>query len=75
MSKKESQQSKAKREQGWRKHADACVRCKHFTMDTKMVNNGYGMWPKESNLRCTLGGFKTGRSNSCNRFEPKENQS
>lgn len=68
-----SKQSEAKTKQGWRKKPDTCAECRHFTLDRVRVEQSWSQmyWMKETNLRCSLGGFKTGKSNTCDRFSAK----
>lgn len=71
-----SKQSEAKALQGWRKTPDTCNRCSHFKSDIIKKNyeafGGMQTWTEEKNLRCTLGGFKTGKTNTCDRFESRK---
>jgi hypothetical protein len=70
-----SKVSEAKAAQGWRKKPDTCADCRHFTLDQVEKRydawNGPHVWTVEKNLRCSLGGFKTGKTNTCDRFSAK----
>lgn len=69
-----SKQSDAKEAQGWQKKADMCADCRHFTSDIESIPDSWRpnkFWTEEKNLRCSLGDFKTGKSNICKRFERK----
>lgn len=69
-----SKQSEAKAKQGWRKKPDTCADCRHFSSDKHQIPDYWipnRFWTKETNLRCSLGGFKTGKSNTCDRFVVK----
>lgn len=62
-----SKQSEAKEKQGFLKKSPMCSNCKNFTFDSEQIKNQWSsqMWTKESNLRCSIGGFKVGKSNWC----------
>jgi len=68
-----SKVSEAKAAQGWRNKPDTCAGCRHFALDfvekTYKAWDGPRVWIQEKNPRCTLGGFKTGKTNTCDRFE------
>ncbi|WP_141754976.1 hypothetical protein [Burkholderia plantarii] len=66
-----SKQSEAKSLQGWRKKPDTCQGCLRFKFD--VVEHIYlgKAYPEEKNMRCSLGNFKTGKSNTCGMFLPK----
>ncbi|HIE4430019.1 TPA: hypothetical protein ACXM9H_000990 [Burkholderia multivorans] len=66
-----SKVSEAKAAQGWRKKPHTCAGCRHFALDRveELVEWSNTSWIREKNLRCSLGGFKTGKSNICDRFE------
>ncbi|MGU2444415.1 hypothetical protein ACTXHA_28780 [Burkholderia cenocepacia] len=70
-----SKQSEAKASQNWRKAPDTCQRCVHFTMERRDFSETYGNtvyeWSKDTNMRCAIGGFKTSKTNVCDRFEQK----
>jgi hypothetical protein len=62
-----SKQSDAKLKQGWTaKPIKICTNCTHFSCDTETVSGFYGKYTKDKNLRCKLGGFKTGKTSACN---------
>ncbi|MBB5509582.1 hypothetical protein [Paraburkholderia atlantica] len=70
-----SKQSEAKETQGWRKLPDTCSTCIHFSferIEEKSKWGGSAIYITEKNLRCTLGGFKTGKSNVCDYHKLKE---
>ncbi|HDR9834674.1 TPA: hypothetical protein QDC51_001438 [Burkholderia multivorans] len=68
-----SKVSEAKAAQGWRKKPNTCEGCAHFTMDRVEEQykawDGVKTWIREKNLRCSLGGFKTSKTNICDQFE------
>ncbi|MDW9227044.1 hypothetical protein C7S15_1611 [Burkholderia cepacia] len=66
-----SKQSEAKAKQGWRKKPNMCADCAHFTSQKTEEKYSTWTWTKESFLRCSLGDFKTGKSNTCDRFSAK----
>lgn len=69
-----SKQSEAKEKQGFQVKPCVCGDCRHFTSDKEEVNHGFGFYTKERNLRCSKGGFKVGKSNTCREWgatEPK----
>ncbi|MCA8026452.1 hypothetical protein [Burkholderia cepacia] len=66
-----SKVSETKAAQGWRKHPNTCADCIHFTSQKVEETYGTWTWTKETFLRCSLGDFKTGKSNTCDRFEAK----
>ncbi len=67
-----SKQGEAKELQGWRKKGPVCGNCKLFTSEERKVDTGYGKWIKEINLRCSHGGFKTGKSSWCSSHQWRE---
>lgn len=76
MAVKQSPQAIAKAEQSWRKKADTCATCSRFTFDVEEVKSRWSssVWTKDTNLRCTRGNFKTGKTNVCDRHEPRAAQ-
>lgn len=68
-----SKVSEAKAAQGWRKKPDTCVECSYFTVDCeeRRIHPQARPYVIERNLRCSLGGFKTGKTSICDRFEQK----
>lgn len=61
-----SKQSKAKAEQNYRKVADTCANCAHFSSKIeKLKPTFYGPWEKETDKHCTLGGFAVGKTATC----------
>ena len=66
-----SKQSEAKEKQGFVKDSPKCSNCKHFTSDKEEVKKQWSRdsWVFEKNLRCSIGGFKVGKSNYCNQHE------
>jgi len=62
---KQSKQAEAKQKQGFRKDSPNCANCIHFKCDVKQEVTKYGTYTKETNLRCSLGNFKVGKSNYC----------
>lgn len=53
-----------------------CADCQHFTMDRVEERSSYmlnaSVWIRETNLRCSLGGFKVGKQSVCDRFAQGE---
>lgn len=69
-----NKQSDAKAAQNWRKESDTCARCSHFKCDIESYPDYWDKsktHTKEKNLRCGIGGFKIGKSNTCDLFEPR----
>lgn len=69
-----SKQSEAKAAQNWKRKPDTCAGCAHFTCDREEIRFSEfssQTWTKEKNLRCSIGGFKTGKSSTCDRFEAR----
>lgn len=64
----------AKQQQGWQKTPKTCVNCKHFSSEKQDIKGVYGNYTEEKNLRCTIGGFKVGKSNVCDLHEKISNQ-
>ncbi len=60
-----SKQSKAKEQQGWKRHGPVCANCQLFSSECKTLKTNYGEWIKENNLRCKQGDSKTGKSSWC----------
>jgi hypothetical protein len=63
-----SKQSEAKERQGFRKKPEwaICSGCEYFTWDEVHKYPGY---IQEKNVRCSLGGFKVGKTDTCNMHE------
>lgn len=60
-------QSDAKLKQGWSKTTiKICANCKHFAHEQILMKTPWSSYTKDTNLRCALGGFKTGKSSTCN---------
>ena len=63
-----SKQSENKEKQGFRKDAPCCSNCVNFTFEKKPLE-----WDpkyfKDTNLRCSIGGFAVGKSNWCKLHE------
>jgi hypothetical protein len=69
-----SKQSDAKDSQGFRKKPQwpTCGNCKEFTFD-EVRKESYGdIWHVETSLRCKIGGFKVGKTDTCNMHKPAE---
>ena len=66
-----SKQADAKKQQGWRKTPRTCANCKSFTSKVEQVKSEWSnhFWVKESELRCTVGGFKVGKRNTCDLWD------
>lgn len=64
-----SKQSNAKAEQGYvPRYVNTCGNCAHYRSDKK--NNGYG-YTVETNMRCSIGGFKVMKLGTCQEFSKK----
>lgn len=62
-----------KAEMGFTKSAPMCGNCKHFTTEKETTEDWAGRpYTIDKMLRCSLGGFKVGKSNWCERYERKE---
>jgi hypothetical protein len=68
-----SKQFDAKLSQSWQKKFQwpVCGNCSNFKFD--LVDNGYG-YKAEKELRCSIGGFKVGRMDTCKRHAAAGNQ-
>jgi hypothetical protein len=66
-----SKQSDAKVAQSWQKKFQwpVCGNCANFKFD--LVDNGYG-YKAEKELRCSIGGFKVGRMDTCKRHADRK---
>lgn len=71
-----SKQSEAKLEQRWQKKFEwpVCGNCANFTFDHIVEKTRYGEYAKDTNLRCSIGGFKVGRMDTCKRHAAAANQ-
>ena len=67
-----SKQSEAKLIQGWQKVAPRCQDCQYFTSIIENKETRFGTYKKESDLRCKIGNFKTGKSSWCKKYEGRE---
>jgi hypothetical protein len=49
-----------------------CGNCKSFKLDS-IKEKGWGdsVWVREKNLRCGIGNFKVGKSDTCKKHAPK----
>jgi hypothetical protein len=64
-----SKQSDAKLEQGWNKTTvKICSNCTYFTHEQILMKTPWSSYTKDTNMRCTLGGFKTGKTSACNEW-------
>lgn len=66
-----SRQSEAQKAQGYRPAAARqCANCMHYSSKTEEVKTKYNPrpWIKESEIRCTLGGFAVTRTAICDRW-------
>ena len=66
-----SKQSEAKEKQGFEKVAPNCSMCKHFIKDVRYCTYTWSVKVYEihTNLRCSLGNFKVGKTSSCKMLE------
>ncbi len=67
-----SKQSEAKLSQGWKRQGPFCGNCQMFTSEVEKRNYGCGEFDHEINLRCSHGGFKTGKSSWCSSHQWRE---
>jgi hypothetical protein len=72
-----SKQSEAKEKQGFKKDSPKCSNCVNFSLEIEKYKTEWSSqeYTKETNLRCKIGGFKTGKSNWCtlHEFKSKNN--
>ena len=66
-----SKQSEAKEKQGFTKESPKCSNCINFSSHKFMEETKWGIYPREINVKCSLGNFKVGKSNWCNEHEFK----
>jgi len=66
-----SKQSDAKAAQGFSKKPRQCNNCTHYRSDIKTIVEYWGDVTKESNKRCSIGGFAVGSSSSCDLYAKK----
>ena len=71
-----SKQSEAKAAQKYTKASACCKTCKHFSSDISEMPGAYGVgvWIKENNKRCNIGGFAVQSSAHCDLFARKVEQ-
>lgn len=71
--KKASKQAEAKAAQGYEKKPvwPVCGNCEHFASEQRAFGGGGG-YVEEVNLHCSVGGFKTGKSATCKRHQPRK---
>lgn len=71
-----SKQSEAKEKQGYVPKAkpQTCVNCKHFTQEQILMKTPWSSYTKDTNLRCTLGGFKVMKMGTCNEWSNVSDQ-
>ncbi len=71
-----SKQSIAKENQGYvaKPTWPVCGNCASYASEfvTEPPAFGFGEWAREINVRCTIGGFKVGKSGTCKRHAEKE---
>ena len=65
-----SKQSEAKEAQGYQENAN-CSNCANYLSDTKIR----GYYYVEHNIRCGIGGFEIKKTATCEKWEPKNEQS
>lgn len=71
-----SKQSEAKESQGYvpKPTWPVCSTCMYFSSDKEVIppaNQWNTAYTKESNLRCSLGGFKVAKLGTCDRHDQK----
>jgi hypothetical protein len=69
-----SKQSEAKENQGYNPKPvlPICSNCKNYLSDSKEEQGAFGgVWHKEINIRCGIGGFAIKKQGNCKLHEPK----
>ncbi|MGO4302157.1 hypothetical protein [Cupriavidus sp. RAF12] len=61
-------------DQGFRKTANTCSNCQRFQKEVvqkeyKRWDGTVDRWGEDKSLRCGLGGFKVGKTNTCDKHE------
>jgi len=70
MESKQSKQADAKFRQEWQKHGPTCATCVRFKSNKKTIRSAFGgEYIEEKNIRCSLGGFSTGKSSWCKEYK------
>lgn len=66
-----SKQTDAKAAQGYQNKPvfPVCSNCRHFTSEAQVREGTFSTWTHETNLRCTIGGFKVMKMATCNEHE------
>lgn len=67
-----SKQSENKEKQGFQKQSPCCGNCVNYTSEN-VLQTGWNneLYYRETNLRCSIGGFKIGKSNWCKEHKLK----
>ena len=62
-----SKQSVAKIAQNYTSKAEPayCSNCQHYDSDKEMFETGWGLYEKEKNIRCGIGGFAIKKQGVC----------
>ena len=62
-----SKKSEAKERQGYvpKFIPNVCGNCLHFRSEIVKTRGTYGLWTKETNMRCEIGGFKVKKQGTC----------
>ena len=68
-----SKTAKAKEHQGFQSKPiwPVCSTCEHFSSVMEEHSTWYSSWTTEKMLRCNLGGFKVGKTSTCNEWKSK----
>ena len=68
-----SKQSEAKARQRYveKPIQSVCSNCEHFRSNKEPFDGVFGEWTRESNLRCTLGGFAVKKTATCDCWRVK----
>lgn len=68
-----SKQSEAKERQGYVPKAvpRTCTNCSRLIFDSVLMKTPWSSYTKDTNLRCTLGGFAVKKMGTCNLFQMK----
>jgi len=74
MKKQESKTSKAKQSQSYVPvNLHKCGTCKHFSCDQESWDGVFGgVYHRDKNLRCGIGGFVVKKQGVCNLWEAKQ---
>jgi len=68
-----SKQKRAKETQRWRHKPEwpVCGNCRHFTSEQVPTEYAGQTYWTEKNMRCSVGGFKVGKTDTCDEHEER----